>query len=206
MLVSLGDFEASRSVLETSLRTLEEIGARREAGFALNALAALAEARGETEEALGFLERVLARRRELADTSGIATTLVSIGRVHLESGRHDEARAYLEESLRLGEGQEDPGVLVHARCLLASLPGGDVAAALEACERWCDRLAHTDLMDVRWRLYRLTDDPHHLEEAQRLLEQLCAHAPESHRRSMVENTALFRDIRAAWEARPARKA
>ena len=198
LLVSLGEFAESRRVLDASLRTLEEIGARREAGFALNGLAALAEAQGDDEEALACLERVLVRRRELEDPHGIGTTLLSMGRLHLAAGRQEEARACLEEALRLGEQQDDPSLFVGARCLLASLPGGDVAAAIEACERQRDRLAHTDRMDCLWRLWRLTDDRRYLAQAQRLLESLCARAPEALRDSMVERSPLLRSIRAAW--------
>ena len=59
-------------------------------------------------------------------------------------------------------------------------------------------------MNARFRLWQLTGNAVHLEEARRLLDFLVEHAPEEDRESMVKNVPLYREIRlwyGAWRQR-----
>ena len=94
-------------------------------------------------------------------------------------------------------------VIALSQCLLAFLPDGNAAEALDAYERWSDRIGHTDRMECLWGLWRLTQEPRHLEEAYGLLVSLCENAPEAYRGTMVERFPLYRDLDAAWRAHTA---
>jgi hypothetical protein len=54
-------------------------------------------------------------------------------------------------------------------------------------------------METRFLLWRATNDPTHLHEANRLLDHLVEHAPEEYRESMLKNVRLHREIMEAWE-------
>ena len=82
---------------------------------------------------------------------------------------------------------------------LARLPGGDAVAALAALEEHEERVGHAAKMNVRFRLWELTQDQTHLLEAYRLLAFLRDHAPEDDRVSMIENVPLHHDIMKAWQ-------
>jgi len=79
------------------------------------------------------------------------------------------------------------------------LPGGDIEAALAALAEYGERAAHDTNMDACFRLWELTKDQTHLEEAHRLLMFMRDHAPADCRDSMIENVPLHRDIMKAWE-------
>jgi hypothetical protein len=81
----------------------------------------------------------------------------------------------------------------------ARLPGGDKDAALAALAEHQELAEHGAKMDARFRLWELTEDKAHLEEAHRLLCYALDHSPEEHRTSMTENVPLHRDIMQAWE-------
>jgi len=52
-------------------------------------------------------------------------------------------------------------------------------------------------MQARWKLWRMTGDRPHLEEAWRMLRHLRDNAPEESRQSLMERVPLHRDIAAA---------
>jgi hypothetical protein len=83
------------------------------------------------------------------------------------------------------------------------LPGADVDAALAALAEHEEHSNYPTRMQARYRLWELTRDQSHLEEAHRLLVHLREHAPAEDRDSMIENVPLHRDImRACEEHRP----
>ena len=62
------------------------------------------------------------------------------------------------------------------------------------------RTEFPDRLSARFRLWELTGDRKHLDEAHRLLGFMRDHAPEEDRDSMIENVPLHRDIMAAWNS------
>ena len=68
------------------------------------------------------------------------------------------------------------------------------ASALETCGAKSHVAAR---MAARFDLWRATRSRDHLLESKRLLDQLVDHAPEAHRKSMLENVPLHREIVAA---------
>ena len=92
-----------------------------------------------------------------------------------------------------------PITIVLSSVELARLPGADPEAALTALEEHGGHVRHADRMDARFRLWELTGNRTHLDEAHRLLEHLRDHAPEEARVSMIENVPLHFAIMRAWE-------
>jgi hypothetical protein len=76
-----------------------------------------------------------------------------------------------------------------------ALCGEDLEEARAEFERHRDRLGHAQRMEGHYLLWRATGDPGELETAQRLLDDLVAHAPPEYRERMVRMVALHRRIR-----------
>ena len=184
--------------MDESLRVLREIGARWSEGHALECLGNVAEQQGEAEEARRLHVEALALWREISYTSGAATTLVALGRLEASQGHEQAATAHIGEALSLAEGLKDPNLILSATVERARLPGGDMEAALAALEEHEERVPHETRTEARFRLWELTQDKAHLEEAHRLLSFMRDHAPEDCRDSMIENVPLHKDIMRAW--------
>ena len=153
----------------------------------------LAEAEEDAATAVRLHGEALALLRDLGDKSGVASSLVALGRLDAEN-----AAAHLDEALALARETNEPGTILAATIERARLPGGDIEAAVAALAEHEERVGHAGKMEARFRLWELTQDKQHLEEANRLLEHLRDHAPEEDRDSMVENVPLYRDIMKAW--------
>jgi len=196
----LGDPDAAAKALAESLTISREIGARRVVGYGLHAQGNLALAGGDLALARTRFEAALAIRREIGYPSGIGQTLLRLARVAAEEGEEDEALRHCGEALAIAREMNAPEMLAVAALERARLPGGDVAAALEAFGDLEARLGSADRMEARFVLWQVTRDRAHLAAAHELLRFMRDHAPEECREAMVENYALHRDIAQAWEA------
>jgi len=176
-----------------------EIGDRSGDGHGLAGLAGVAEAQGDADEACRLHVEALTLRRELGEKATVAESLVALGRIDATRGEAESATTQLDEALLLARETGSPGTILAATVEQARLPGGDVHAALAALVEHEERVEHLEKMNARFRLWELTRDRSHLDEAHRLLEHLRAHAPEEDRISMIENVPLHRDIMKAWE-------
>jgi hypothetical protein len=140
---------------------------------------------------------VLALRREIGYRDGEAETLVTRGAHLARQGREAEAGADLDAALALARELSLPGVELLATAQLATLPGGDAAAALAALAAHEGRAEVRRAMQVRFLLWQATRDPAHLAEAKSLLDFIVEHAPADCRESMLANVRLHREIAAA---------
>jgi predicted ATPase len=197
VLCSQGRYEGARAQYEKCLTLAREIGNQRQEACGLADLGLLADAEGEGEAALRLLGEALALRRELGEKETVAMTLVALGAIELKRGDPESAGRHLEEAL--GREIQTPATLLLATVYRAQLPGGDTEAALAALEDHEERVEHATKTEARFRLWELTQDKGHLEEAHRLLLFVRDHAPEDCRDSMIENVPLHRDIMRAWE-------
>jgi tetratricopeptide (TPR) repeat protein len=196
---ALGRYAEAQEHHERHRALSGEIGDRRGEGYALAGLASLAADEGDAERACRLHEEALALRRELNDRAAVAATLVDLARVEGARGATESAAAHLDEALALARETHTPGTILAATIEQARLSGGDLDAALTALEEHEERVGHAGRMEARFRLWELTKDKAHLEEAYRLLRHARDHAPEDCRTSMVENVPLRRDIMQAWE-------
>jgi tetratricopeptide (TPR) repeat protein len=176
-----------------------DIGFRRVESYALDSLASACEQEGELDAAREHHAEAIALRRDMKYAIGLAISLASLGRLEARAGRDAEARPSLEEARTLAADHDAREPLVLATCYLATLSGGDAAAAQRCWEAHGSRLDHLARMEARFALWRATGDSGHLEEAHRLLEHLVEHAPEDCRETVIANVPLHRDITAAWE-------
>jgi len=196
----LGQTDDAQVTLNESLRVLREIGARRPEGYALEGLGSVAEQRGDLEEARRYYEEALTLRREISYTSGVTSTLLALGRLEAAQGDERVATAHIEEAVTLAGELKSPGVILSAAIERARLAGGDIQAALAAFAEHEERVGPDEKTNARFRLWELTSDKTHLEEAHRLLCYARDHSPEDCRTSMIENVPVHRDIMKAWEA------
>jgi serine/threonine protein kinase/tetratricopeptide (TPR) repeat protein len=197
----LGRSEEARARLNESLALSREIGLRQAEGHALASLASCTEAEGDTESALRLHGEALAIQRELDEKDSVGESLVAMAAIGLKRDDGAGAIAHLEEALALARKVDAPGTILLATVHRARLPDGDIAAGLAALEAHEERVAHDTKMEAGFRLWELTQDKAHLEEAHRLLCYARDHAPEDCRDSMIQNVPLHRDIMQAWEER-----
>jgi tetratricopeptide (TPR) repeat protein len=199
MLWREGRLEQARARFEESLALAREIGHRNQEGYALSSLASLTRDEGDTETALRMYREVLQLRRALGERGTTARTLLALGEIEYELGDPARAAAELDEAVVLAREVKQPPTIVLATVLRARLPGGDARAAAAALEEYEHRAEHGTKMEAHFRLWELTQDGSHLEEAHRLLTFMRDHAPGDCRTSMIENIPLHRDIMRAWE-------
>jgi len=196
---ALGQSGAAQETLRQSLRLLGKVGARGFEGYALHELGSMAEQSGDLDEARGFHEQALELRRDISYTRGVAWTLVALGRMDASRGSQEAAAARIDEALALAEELKDSELILSAMIERGRMSDGDVPSALAALEEHEGGTTHQGKMAARFRLWELTSDMAHLEEAHRLLCFVREHAPEDCRDSMIENVPLHRDILKAWE-------
>jgi len=196
---SLGRYDEARAYCEKALALAREIGDRWVEGYELESLAAIAECEGDPDEAARLLEESLVVRRDLGEMGTVAESLVGLARNEAGRGETGIAQARLEEALTHVRGTGAHSTILSATVERARLPGGDVAAALTALAEHEEHSKHFVRMQARYRLWELTKDGSHLEDAHRLLVHMREHAPADCRDSMIENVPLHRDIMKAWE-------
>jgi tetratricopeptide (TPR) repeat protein len=165
--------------------------------LAINGLAEISAASGGDDEAESRFAEALALRRAIGHRDGEAKTLRSQGALYARLGRTGEARVTLGKALSIARDLPLPGVELLATAELATLPDGDVAAALAALAAHEGRAGMQEAMEVRFLLWQATRDPAHLVEAKRRLDFLVEHAPADCRESMVANVRLHHEIAAA---------
>jgi tetratricopeptide (TPR) repeat protein len=195
----LGRYAEAHEHHERHRALSREIGHRQGEGYALVRLAILAEAEQDRGRACRLYEEALALWRELGAKDMVAATLVDMARVEAARGAAESARTRLSEALALVRETKSPGTILAATVERARLLGGDVEAALAALEAHGEQVHHGERMEARFRLWELTTDKVHLEEAHRLLCYARDHAPEDCRETIIENVPLHRDIMRAWE-------
>ena len=195
---SLGHREESRGLHERARALCREVGDRNLEGYALGSLGFLAETGADLDTAERYYEEALALRREIGAVAGIADMLTSLGRVAAAREDTDTAVSRVDEALALAHECRNPGTILTATIARAGLPGGDVDGAVAVLADHEAGLEHGVKMKARYRLWELTGDRAHLDEAHRLLAFMRDHAPDEDRDSMIENVPLHSDIMSAW--------
>jgi len=193
----LGDQRTARHILGESRRLLRRIGADRDEGSAIAALAVVAGRQGKRERALRLAEEAVHRGEERGHQVTLGRSRLVLGTLLAAAGREEEAARELLAAVSPGVKAGSAGTELIGRCRLALLPGGDVAAAESAFSERGDLLGHDDRMTARYLLYRATGEEGHIAEAWRLLRHLRDHAPERYRRTVLESVPLHREIRDA---------
>ena len=189
----LGDISQASDLLATSMDKKHATGSRHYMVATLRLLGNLAVERGEIREAREKLEEAIALAREVRDPDGEVQAMVELAEVFIWNDDPESAKPFLDDALELGG---EPEILALIRILLARLPGGDVAAAVEALEH-LDRQQY--FPKLHFLLWEVSRDATHLEEAKRILDELIAHAPPDDRERARRNVRINREILTAWE-------
>jgi len=195
----LGRYDESRGHHERARGLCREIGDRTLEGYTLASLGTLAESEGKVDAAERYYEEALGLRREIGSRAGIAETLAGLGGLAVAKGDTGVAVSHVDEALALARESKNPGTILTVTIERARLPDGDVDAAVAALVDHEEGLEHPVKMNARFRLWELTQDRVHLDEAHRLLTFMRDHAPEDDRESMIKNVPLHRDIMKARE-------
>ena len=136
-----GALRESRRLLDEAVRTAracpDSEGIESEA-YALDNLGLTLRRLGESDAALKSHENALSRRRQLADKSGQAKTLLNIGRLRRDQDELEAARSLVTEAVAmLEEAHGEQRSLANAYSTLGDIvrTGGDIEAARELYER-----------------------------------------------------------------------
>jgi tetratricopeptide (TPR) repeat protein len=191
----LGEPEAARPLLDEADR-IAQISANPRAACALKRQRGLlAFATGDLAAAEALLAEAVALSRSMNDRRGMTKGLVHLGDVLAARGRAEEARAALVEAAEGVMAIAADGVT--AACRLATIPGGDPAAARAVFDEKLPHLALAARMECRFLLWMAAGDLRDLVAAKQDLDHLVAHAPEDCRESMLTNVRVNREIVAA---------
>jgi predicted ATPase/class 3 adenylate cyclase/tetratricopeptide (TPR) repeat protein/DNA-binding CsgD family transcriptional regulator len=102
-----GDYERAATLLEESLRILEQYHDRQGASWSYQYLARVMERRGDHERATDLFEEALAAARDVGDRAGMAWSLGNLARTLRARGDDAQASQMFEESLRLSRETGD---------------------------------------------------------------------------------------------------
>jgi len=182
---------------ERELALLREAADRRGEVFALHSMGEAHREAGDLARAAELLNSCFALCEEIGVRDGAAAVHLSLGSLRAASGDPAAARESLVAARDLAAEIDAVGVGALARCHLACLPGGDAEDARAAVEEGSGRLSATESREAHLLLWRATDDPAHLAEARRLLDDAVANVDAETRESMLTNLRLNREIMAA---------
>jgi tetratricopeptide (TPR) repeat protein len=184
MQAALGDPESARATIEAARAELKATGLRRPESYAVHRLGEVAEQMGRPEEAETFYAQALSLRRAIAYPSGVAESLLALGR--LRKRRRKDADVLLKEANKVARDIDRPDEFVLSEVWLG---GGAAALASHG-----SRMRVRDRMEAHFELWRSTKNAAHLDEARRLHAHLVEHAPAERRGAMVENVPLHAEI------------
>ena len=188
----LGFPEEARRHLDRAVALARETGDRATEALALHELGVV-RAAATPELARPLLHDALAIWTALGDEDGEVATRLALARTNLAAAP-DEARADLTRVIeRAADGRLAPAAAL-ARCLLATLPGGDAAGAralLVVCEQ---RLPLHERMEARAHLWQAGGDAQDLAAARSALEDLLGLLP-TIERARAAQTPLARLLR-----------
>jgi tetratricopeptide (TPR) repeat protein len=173
-----------------------------EATFEAAALDRIAELVSEEsyEESERFAAEALELRRRIQAAAEAADTLCGRGARRARHGRIEGAVADLDAAIEQARALGLHGVEKLALVRRAILPGGDVAAAVEAWRGMTSEVGMSLCLEAELLLWRATCDRAHLVEAKRLLDHLVEHAPPECRGPMLVNVRLHREVAGAARA------
>lgn len=177
--LDLALLHCARSVeMMRSVKEIHENG--RWYATALNSLGVTYRLMGRNEDALRAHQEALAEARSAAARGAsyadavVAATLTRIGAIHLDVGRYTEARAALEQSMRLREQLETASGMAETASYLALLEAhtGRLPRAIEYAEPSVSLARESKVRSLLWRalataghLYRLARDYDKSEQA-----------------------------------------
>jgi tetratricopeptide (TPR) repeat protein len=191
MQAALGDAERARATIEAARTELKAMGLRRPESYAVHRLGELAEQVGRPDEAAALYEQALRLRRDIAYPSGVAESLLALGRLRRRLGK--DADALLDEASRVAREIDRPDEIV----LSEVWRGGGADAAEAALRSYGPRMRVRDRMEAHFELWKATKRPDHLDEARRLHRLLLEHAPADCRTAMLANVPIHAEIERA---------
>lgn len=121
VMLNLGYLGTAPEVLAEALVMFRGMGKRRNESITLSNLALVAQARGELNEAVHFLQSAMRVDREIRDASARGRKLAAAGAVRLDLGDLDRGRADLDEALAVCRENNEPVGEVEAELGLAEL-------------------------------------------------------------------------------------
>jgi len=126
---------------------------------------------------------------------------VALGALLARAGRSAESRVAVEQGLEIAEECGSPGARALAYAGLAGLQAVEAQRAQEVLREVQASMSLESRTLAWFALWETTKDPAHLDEAKRLLDHALSLASEEHRKTMLANVRLNREIAAAWSAR-----
>ncbi len=197
--VAIGSTDRAREYAKRCQHISSTIGDRRGEAYAehLHALVRLHE--GDEEGAAEHFESA----REIAHAIGgrrrDAWAALGLAEVAQAVGQPLKARRLAREAHAAGRDVGSPSLRTLARCRLALLPGGDVAAALRLLGTLGADLPLAHRIEAHHLLGQATGDREHLQEAWRLIQVLRRYAPEDCQ-TTIDTVPSYRAVREALDA------
>lgn len=193
----LGRDDAARRSHEQALAVGREIQNAHAEGHALLGLGSVAERATDLPGARTLYEQAAVVFSAAGAPADLGEAALRLGVLFRQLDRVDEARMKLREALDRGREIRIAKLEAPALAWLATLPGGDPAAARRRMAEIEDRLPWAVRMEAVYLLGRALDDPELLATAHRMLIFLQTHAPAEDRETMRTGVALYREIAAA---------
>jgi predicted ATPase/class 3 adenylate cyclase len=212
---TLGDYAKAREYTQQTLRNSRETGDRFTEAYSLINLSSQTGAWGEYESALTYARQGLELTRQIGDPSGMAWSWTYLGHSLLALRRLDEASEAYQAALGIRRSLNQPALATEPASGLARarLASGDLAQAqtqVEVVLEHIDAGGNFEGADEPLRIYlncyivlKASAHPRASEILQTAHQALQARVnnlkDENTRQVFIENIAINREIRAAWQ-------
>jgi tetratricopeptide (TPR) repeat protein len=175
--LALGDAAGALALLLRALGIASRLQDDDTASLACLGAAAVAEDRGDGEEATAWYRDAAARGTGAAGGWAEVSALLGLARAARLTGRTERMTDPLDRAAHLARARRWPGPLVVAAAMRACLPGGDAAGAVALLAEHGEHLTWAERLETHLALHRATEDRWHLEEARAVLAGARAEAP-----------------------------
>ncbi len=193
----IGDLERATESFDAATALCTEFGFVWLRADLLYFRGSVAEMHGDPSGAASFLREALETFRATEKPLGVARTLTLLARLAAADGRVEEARAQLREATGIAADSSEIPESIHAAVEVALLGDGDLPEAVTRFEREEMRLAYSERLRIRFRVFLATGDRRHLDAARGLLRAVLAAVPEADRPRTIEAVPLYRAIERA---------
>jgi tetratricopeptide (TPR) repeat protein len=190
----IGRNRESLDLARRALSIYTEIGDRRNAAFARQAMGVALARLGEVAEAEKELRVGIEVLDSVGDRHEVSPLLIELGRVLWRSDQPDRAAECFEQALEAAEETGHAASHVRALSHLARLGRADAGEATKMLTAKADLIGVPDRMEIHHVLWRVTGEAEHLEAARRMLLDIRANAPEADRATIMTEVPLHGDI------------
>jgi tetratricopeptide (TPR) repeat protein len=193
----LGELDRAQDELHSARTLGGEVKALSVMVDALLSQGALLRIDGRIDESEAALREGLSLCSQIDHTNVEGALKLELGRLLMLDRRESEAGILFEEVATIATAASDAMEHLMALAHLAALGKRAPEEVNDSLERQEDRITRNEALEIRYLLWKVSEDLGQLRAAHRILVELEDHAPPASRKCLIERIPIHREIRMA---------